>query len=174
MITERAELARLSVEKEAENLEFRRYLKDHPAQENLFGETALAIEKQIDCKQCAACCRETKVNVSDREIEEIAKYLGSETEQVVHEYTELDSVDHQRMLRQPDGSCVFLDGTLCMIYEARPRPCRDFPYLGMHECSLGTRMASIWSHAWFCPIVFNAIEAHKKRVGFSAHGHGHH
>ena len=173
MVTERAELVRLAGEKSAENLEFRRYLKAHPAQETLFSDTALEVEAQIDCKQCAACCRETRVNVSAGEIEAIARHLGSEPAQALHEYTELDTVDHQRQLRQPDGSCIFLDGTLCMIYDARPRACREFPYLGTHECSLGSRMASIWSHAWFCPIVYNAIEAHKKRVGFPPHRHGH-
>jgi hypothetical protein len=172
VVTERAELVRLAGEKEAENLEFRRYLKAHPALETLFGETALAVEAQIDCTQCAACCRETKVNVNAGEIEAIARHLGSEVAQVIHEYTELDPVDHERMLRQPDGGCVFLDGKLCMVYEARPRACRDFPYLGVHECSLGSRMASIWSHAWFCPIVYNSIEAHKKRVGFTKRAPG--
>jgi Fe-S-cluster containining protein len=61
---------------------------------------------------------------------------------------------------------VFLRGNLCTVYEARPRACREFPYLVSHQRSLGGRMSSVCKHASLCPIVFNALEAYKHAVGY--------
>jgi Fe-S-cluster containining protein len=34
----------------------------------------------------------------------------------------------QLSLREkPDGSCEFLEGNECKVYESRPAQCRDFP-----------------------------------------------
>jgi uncharacterized protein len=85
----------------------------------------------------------------------------------LREYTAADPVTHGRTLRQPRGECVFLDGTLCMIYDARPRACRDFPHLALNHGTLGARMSSIERNAWLCPIVFNTLEAFKRALGFA-------
>jgi uncharacterized protein len=166
VVTDLVQIRLLAREKEAENLEFRRHLRAHHGLEDGFDATAQEVAQQVDCTQCANCCRETKVDVAADEVKAIAEHLGCTEEQARHEYTEVDAADHRRILRQPDGACVFLDGNLCMIYEARPRACRDFPYVGVHATLLGTRMSSMFSHAWFCPIMYNAIEMHKHRVGY--------
>jgi uncharacterized protein len=164
--TDLVQIRLLAQEKDAENLEFRRHLRAHPGLEHTFDETALEVARLIDCTSCANCCRQTRLDISAEEIAAIAGYLGCTAEQVTRLYTEEDVSDHRRIVRHVDGACVFLDGNLCLIYEARPRACRDFPYVGKKEASLGHRMTSMFSHAWFCPIIYNAIEAHKKRVGY--------
>lgn len=160
------QIRRLAREKEAENLEFRRHLRAHPGLEQRFDATAQEVARQVDCTQCANCCRETRVDVAADEVAAIAGYLGCTVEQAVRQYTETDPADHRRVIRQVKDACVFLDGNLCMVYEARPRACHDFPYVGVHASVLGSRMSSMFSHAWFCPILYNAIELHKKRVGY--------
>jgi Fe-S-cluster containining protein len=64
-----------------------------------------------------------------------------------------------------DG-CIFLDGNLCMIYEARPKTCRDFPHVAVGTHSLGGRPSSLRRWAALCPIIFNALESYKHLTGF--------
>src|SRR5207247_2177377 len=66
----------------------------------------------------------------------LARYLDILPEQVVRNYAIPDLEDRENMLRHTKDGCVFLDGNLCMVYEARPRACRKFPYLTTHERSL--------------------------------------
>jgi Fe-S-cluster containining protein len=171
VVTDLVQIRLLAAEKEGENLEFRRYLHDHPAQDERFHETAREIERQIDCTQCANCCCMTRVNVTDDEIDDIARHLRVTSTQVRQEYTEIDPIDHKRLLRQPSDTCVFLDNNLCIVYEARPRPCREFPYASTTKTTLGGRVSSIFRRAPICPIVYNAIEEHKRRVAFHPHDH---
>jgi Fe-S-cluster containining protein len=152
-----------------ENLNFRRFLKAHHVPDHLFRRIAHEVEQQIDCKACANCCRETQVNVSSEDIERLAKYLEMPVEQVLKEYTVVDSEDRETILRQTKDGCVFLDHNLCLVYEARPRACRDFPYLVSDQRSLGGRMSSVCKHASICPIIYNTLEAYKHAVGYRRH-----
>jgi Fe-S-cluster containining protein len=87
-------------------------------------------------------------------------------EQVIKEYTVADREDQETILRQANGVCVFLDGNLCMVYEARPRACREFPYVASDQRSLGGRMSSVCNHASICPIIYNTLELYKHAVGY--------
>jgi len=166
VVTDLIQIRNLAEAEADENLHFRRYLKAHHYREGLFRRIAKEVEEQIDCKVCANCCRYTRVNISREDIERLARYLDILPEQVVRNYAIPDLEDRENMLRHTKDGCVFLDGNLCMVYEARPRACRKFPYLTTHERSLGARMSSICKRAWFCPIVYNSLAAYKKLVGY--------
>jgi Fe-S-cluster containining protein len=166
VVTDLIQIRRLAETEERENLHFRRFLKSHHSSDRLFRRIAHDVEEQIDCKSCANCCRETRVNVCRTDIDTLARYLDMPHEQVVREYTILDPEDRETILRQTRDGCVFLDGNLCMVYEARPRACREFPYLVSDQRSLGGRMSSVCKHACICPIVYNALEAYKHAVGY--------
>ena len=170
LITDLVQIRALAEAKESENLDFRRYLTVHAPPPHVFAGIAAAVALQIDCTECANCCRQTSVDVTQEEIEAIARHLSTTAAEVTRQYT-----DGGKTLRQNASECVFLDGNLCMIYEARPGACRDFPHLSFEHASLGGRMSSIERNAWLCPIVYNAVEAYKKALGFpkchaSAHG----
>jgi Fe-S-cluster containining protein len=166
VVTDLVQIRRLAETEEGENLRFRRFLKAHHYPDRLFRQIARAVEEQIDCKACANCCRETRVNVAPTEIDTLARYLNLPREQVVKEYTTTDPEDRETILRHSGDGCVFLDGNLCLVYEARPRACREFPYLASHERSLGGRMPSVCRHACICPIVYNTLQAYKHAVGY--------
>jgi len=170
VITDPAEVALLAREKEQENLDFRRFLKSHHDDSHLLHVIGAEVEKQIDCTRCAACCRETRVEVGDEDLERIARFLKIRPAEVARMYTESDPVEHTRLLTQPNGACVFLDQYLCMIYEVRPDACSRFPYLTTEESCLGARLESIWRRAWFCPIIYNTIEQWKHAAGFHPPG----
>ena len=166
MVTDLVEIRQLGEAKAAENLRFRRYLKAHPHPDGSLRETAQEVAEQIDCTQCANCCRETKVSLSDHDIEALAQHLGVGPEAVVRQYTERDSEGGALVLRHNADGCVFLHRNLCLVYEARPRACREFPHLELRGRSLGARMSSVCQRACFCPIVYNTLEIYKQRIGW--------
>jgi Fe-S-cluster containining protein len=162
----------LAAEKEAENLEFRRYLRQHHEADGLFFVVAQRVEAQVDCRQCGNCCLETRVTVSEAEIAAIASFLGMPVSEVVRQYTEADAVEHSLLLAQPGGgACVFFDKGLCLVYEARPLACREFPHVDTGHASLGSRLESIGRHASICPILYGAFEEMKHVVGYHARHH---
>jgi len=167
MVTDLVQIRRLGEAKEAENLHFRRYLSAHRVPIAPLRDVATEISRQIDCTQCANCCRHGSVIVSQAEIEAIADYLGIEPAEVVRQYTAPDPEGPAtRLLRSTRDGCVFLEGNLCMIYEARPRACREFPHVTLAKRSLGGRVSSLCRWAPLCPIIYNALEAYKRLVGY--------
>lgn len=167
MITDPSEIRRLAEEKRAENIDFRRYLKEHHCPEEQFHILACEIERQIDCTECANCCHDILVAISPAEIDAIAAFLGVPRENVVRECT-LPNPDAPgaRILRSLNGPCVFLEGKRCMIYDARPKPCREFPHSELTRRTLGGRMSSQCRRVEVCPIVYNTLEAYKHLVGY--------
>ena len=137
-----APIGRLTAAHQAENLAFQHRLNSHPYPEGPFRILCRTVEKQVDCKACANCCRQTQVNLSDRDIAAVARYLGIEPGDVIRQYTLQDPNDSRaRVLRHTKDGCAFLDGNLCMVYQPRPGACRDFPYLAPKSRSLGSSVA---------------------------------
>jgi len=174
VVTDLAEVFRLGTSKAEENLAFRRYLSAHHVDDGPFQVLATEIQNHIDCTACANCCRYSVVSVSSRDIERIASYLGDKPEDVTHRYTVADAdAPASRVLRSSPEGCVFLQGNLCTIYEARPKACRDFPHVTVGSHSLGGRPSSHGRWAALCPIIYNALESYKHLSGYlSCHNSG--
>jgi Fe-S-cluster containining protein len=170
VVTDLAEVFRLGTAKVQENLAFRRYLSGHHHTERPFQILASEVQQHIDCTSCANCCRHSVVSVNRSEIEQIAEYIHSTPEETVRLYTVPDrDAPALRILRSSKEGCVFLDGNLCMIYEARPKTCRDFPHVAAGTHSLGGRPSSLARWAALCPIIFNALESYKHLTGYHPH-----
>jgi uncharacterized protein len=170
VVTDVAEVFRLGTAKVKENLAFRRYLSAHHFTDTPFQILASEVQQHVDCTACANCCRHSVVSVNKSEIENIAAHLGTTSEAVARLYTIPDSdAPALRTLRNSQEGCVFLDGNLCMIYEARPETCRDFPHVAVGKHSLGGRPSSLARWAPLCPIIFNALERYKHLTGYHRH-----
>ena len=165
MLTDLVQIRRLGEKKRDENERFRKHLKRHNFVERNFRRIAQNIEDQIDCSQCANCCREATVRLAERDIEKLAKFLRIKPAQFVREYCQ-QSEDEGLILKRIETGCVFLDGNLCSVYEARPGNCEDFPHLVRGQGSLLSRMWEFKDRACYCPIVYNALEAFKVEVKF--------
>jgi uncharacterized protein len=167
LVTDLDEVFRFGTLKAQENLAFRRYLSAHHYSETPFQILASDVQRHVDCTACANCCRHSVVSVNRGEIETIAAHLGATPEAVARLYTAPDpDASTSRILNQSSDGCVFLDGNLCMVYEARPKACRDFPHVAAGARSLGGRPSSLARWAALCPIIYNALEMYKHVTGY--------
>jgi Fe-S-cluster containining protein len=165
MVTDLVQIRRLGEKQREENTRFRAWLKRHHFVERRLSVIAQQMEEQIDCTQCANCCRLATTQVQDRDIERLARYLGLTPKKCKQRYT-VESAEEGRILRRTESGCIFLEGNLCSIYEARPRTCQLFPHLVKGNGSLLSRMWHMPDRAVYCPIVFNTLEQFKVETGF--------
>lgn len=165
MITDLVQIARLGEQKRGENEALRKHMKRHDFVERKLRHMAEEIEDQIDCTACGNCCRVATVRLLERDVEKLAKFLRVKASHFLRDYCE-ESEDEGLVLKRTEKGCVFLDGNLCTVYEARPSTCDDFPHLVRGAGSLVSRMWEMIDRACYCPIVYNALEAFKVEVGF--------
>ncbi len=98
----------------------RRDLDDsfHQAHEEVF--------QDIDCLQCANCCKTTSPIFIMTDIERLAKTLKMKIPDFIHQYLTIDE-DGDYVLQS--APCPFLrNDNYCSVYDARPRACREYPH----------------------------------------------
>jgi Fe-S-cluster containining protein len=169
VITDLVQIKRLGEKKLKENEMFRRHMKTHYFPERQFRHLAEEIEGNMDCRACANCCKVAETNISKRDIERLARFLGLTAKQFTDQYTTMsvqEENEDELILRRNDAGCIFLDGNDCTVYEARPDTCQDFPHLIRGSGSIQSRMWQMIDRATYCPIVYNSLEQYKEIVGF--------
>jgi Fe-S-cluster containining protein len=165
VITDLVQIKRQGEKLRPEHLRFRKWMKSHSFVERQFRRAAEEVTAAIDCRECAECCRVTEVQIVERDVEKLARFLGISEKRFMDEYTALDS-DGAAILRRTEGGCVFLDGNDCTVYEARPGNCERFPHLLRGAGSLESRMWQFVDRATYCPIVFNWFDRVKALTKF--------
>jgi len=165
VVTDLVQIKRYGEKQREENMRFRAWLKRHNFVERRFKAIAQEIEEQVDCTQCANCCRVATTQINDRDAARLARYLGVKLPDFLKQYTE-ESAEGRILKRTRDG-CVFLDGNVCSVYEARPGTCEMFPHLIKGNGSLLSRMWHMPDRAVYCPIVYNTLEQFKAETGFT-------
>lgn len=90
--------------------------------------------EEIDCLECANCCKTTSPIFIDRDIDRIASHLRLKPSAFIEEYLRLDSDGDYVLQSSP---CAFLGpDNYCSIYSVRPRACREYPHTdrkNMHQ-----------------------------------------
>ena len=165
MLTDLVQIRRLGQQKRNENSRFRAYLRNHRHSDRRLRRFGEEIEAQIDCTQCANCCRVSEVGITDRDIDKLAKFIGVTREEFLRDSTQSDEAG-DLILRKTEAGCVFLKDNLCTVYEARPQNCANFPHLVRGTGSIDSRMWQFVDRAEFCPIVYNWMEKVKEDIGF--------
>ncbi len=107
-----------------------------------------------DCLECANCCKSISPVVIDRDIDRIAKYLKMSPSEMTKQYLELDR-DEDYVFRETP--CPFLmPDNYCMIYEVRPRACREYPHTDRKRFYQINTLT--WKNTFICPAVFDVVE----------------
>lgn len=165
MVTDLVQIRRLGQQKREENFRFRAYLKNHRHSDRRLRRFGEEIEAQIDCTQCANCCRVTDVGITARDVEKLTKFLGMSGDEFLRDFTARDE-SNDLILKRTEAGCLFLQDNLCSVYEARPQNCMNFPHIVRGSGSIASRMWRFADRAEFCPIVYNWMERVKEDIGF--------
>lgn len=161
MVNSTDEMRPLLTKGEADNLVFKKFLRQKSTSEvqTLAEEISIAVEKEIDCTQCGNCCRKLKPGMSNAEACRLSELSEMPSDAFFQQHL-LNEGDHCYMKNKP---CYFLHGNICSIYDERPESCRDYPHLRSGHFKY---KRSIWINYAVCPIVFNTIEIMKIRTGY--------
>ena len=166
MLTDLVQIKVLGEKKRSENERLRRHMKSHDHSDRILRRIAEGIEDQIDCTECANCCRVATVKLSPRDVERLVRHLRVSRERFLAEYA-MESQEEGIILRRDEASgCVFLSGNECTIYDERPDICQRFPHMVRGQGSIASRMWEMIDRACYCPIVYNSLEAFKDELKF--------
>ena len=165
MLTDLVQIKRLGEQNKAENARFRAYFRRHRHSDRRLRRFGEEIEAEIDCTACANCCRVTEVGITEKDIEKLAKFVGTSPGEFVEQFTALDD-GGAMILKKNEAGCVFLEGNLCSVYAARPHNCANFPHVVRGTGSIASRMWEFVDRVNYCPIIYNWMEKVKDDIGF--------
>ncbi|MFV0482770.1 MAG: YkgJ family cysteine cluster protein [Bacteroidales bacterium] len=82
--------------------------------------------EEIDCLECANCCKSISPIITYNDIERIAKQTKQKPGELVEKYMHMDSDGDYVFNSSP---CPFLGAdNYCSIYSHRPKACREYPH----------------------------------------------
>jgi Fe-S-cluster containining protein len=113
--------------------------------------------EKVDCLECANCCKSISPIIIDRDIDRIAKFLKMKRADVIDQYFIIDEDDDYVFKKTP---CPFLmPDNYCMIYEVRPRACREYPHTDRKRFYQILNLT--YRNSFVCPAVYEVIESLK-------------
>ncbi|MDR3272417.1 MAG: YkgJ family cysteine cluster protein [Flavobacteriaceae bacterium] len=119
-----------------------------------------AVFSQIDCLECANCCKTTGPLFTEKDIERISKHLRIKSSDFIHRYLHKDE-DGDQVFRQLP--CPFLDSeNYCAIYEFRPKACKEYPHTDrkkFYQINSLTLKNTI-----ICPAAYRVVEEMMKKI----------
>jgi Fe-S-cluster containining protein len=166
VIADLVQIRLLGEKKRGENERLRRHMKSHDHSDRILRRIAEGIEAQIDCTVCANCCKVATVTLAERDVERLARHLRVAPAKFLAQYTAESEEEGRILKRTEETGCVFLSGTQCTVYDARPETCQRFPHMVRGSGSIASRMWQFIDRACYCPIVYNSLEAFKEELGF--------
>jgi hypothetical protein len=159
-ITDLTIIETLSIKKSKENELFFVELKNIPSElfDKKFKFYLQKFATQINCKQCANCCKTLNTSFTYQELEVIKNNTNKSIQNKIENDLYNDILNKRYICKK--APCLFLENNECTIYSNRPLACKDYPHL--LQTDLKYRKKSILSNYSICPIVFNTLEALKE------------
>lgn len=94
--------------------------------DELFHEADNKAFTEVNCLECANCCKTTGPLFTAKDIERISKHFKLKPSAFIDQYLRIDE-DGDHVLQQTP--CKFLDASnYCSIYSIRPRACAEYPH----------------------------------------------
>jgi uncharacterized protein len=162
MLHQLKQLNKLAKDKQNEHKKYFDKLKKKPPRDLDYQMHAIheAEFKRTDCLQCANCCKTTGPLFTAADIERIAKHLKQKPQQFIEQNLRIDE-DNDYVLQQLP--CTFLDEqNYCMIYDVRPKACREFPHTDRKKFYQITDLTI--KNVAICPAAYNIVEEMRKKM----------
>jgi uncharacterized protein len=114
---------------------------------------------EIDCLECANCCKTTSPIFYQKDIERLAKHFRIRPSEFIEKYLHIDE-DKDYVLNI--APCPFLGSdNYCNVYEDRPNACREYPHTNRKRfyqiLDLTLKNTSV------CPAVYKIVEKLKEK-----------
>ena len=110
--------------------------------------------EEIDCLECANCCKTTSPIVTDKDALRIAKHLKIKIADFETKYLRIDSDGDQIFKSAP---CEFLaSDNYCLIYDVRPKACSEYPHTNRKKFHQLNKITL--ANTSVCPAVFRIVE----------------
>ncbi len=114
---------------------------------------------ELNCLDCANCCKSISPTLYDRDVERLAKHFKMKPSQFADEYLYMDNDGDYVFLKTP---CPFLmPDNYCTAYEDRPKACREYPHLNRKRFYQILNLTL--KNMQVCPAVYDAVEKLKER-----------
>jgi len=114
--------------------------------------------EEINCLNCANCCKTTSPIFYERDIERAAKALRMKPGDFFEKYLKMDEDGDAVLQHSP---CAFLGAdNYCSIYENRPNACREYPHTNRKKMHQLTNLT--YKNTLVCPAVLEITERLKK------------
>lgn len=108
----------------------------------------------INCLDCANCCKNHSPTFKSTDLKRISKFLGLKETELIARYLKLDEDNDFVLQKSP---CTFLNpDNTCQIYEVRPSDCARYPYTD--EDVFIKRKQLTLANATVCPAVHHILE----------------
>jgi uncharacterized protein len=112
----------------------------------------------INCLDCANCCKSISPILRDKDIERISRHLKIRPAVFTEKFLMIDKDNDFVFQIQP---CPFLlPDNYCNIYSVRPKACSEYPHTS--QPNFITRLDLTVKNSFYCPAVVQIIEKLKK------------
>ena len=110
--------------------------------------------EEINCLNCANCCKTTSPVFTESDINRISRSFKMKPAEFIETYLYMDDEEDYVLQKAP---CAFLlDDNTCLIYDIRPKACRDYPHT--QRKGIRKRLALSLKNTEICPAVFQIFE----------------
>ncbi len=114
-----------------------------------------AVFEQVDCLDCARCCKNISPRFKVPDIKRIAKHVGMRQSDFIERYLRVDEDGDFVVQSSP---CPFLGAdNKCDVYEVRPRDCQNYPYTDSDQFI--KRPNTTLQNTRICPAVYLMLES---------------
>ncbi len=154
------ELKNKAISKQGENKKFFSKIpaKKYKVLDRVIGHIHDEVFDEIDCLNCANCCKTISPIIYESDISRMSKQLKMNTHDFKEKYIRMDEEGDYIFNRIP---CPFLDeNNYCRVYDNRPKACREYPHTNQDRFYQVINKTLL--NTYICPAVYEIVERLKK------------
>lgn len=154
-------LSKLASEKKAKNIHFIKQLKRKTPEklDELVHSLHDEIFSELNCLECANCCKSISPIITYRDINRLAKELKLKPGEFIQTYLEMDEEGDFVFRSSP---CPFLQSdNHCSVYYSRPRACKEYPHT--NRVNFVQILDLSLKNSMVCPAVYIIFESLKDK-----------